>query len=182
LLNDEVTWAVNRIWKIFDRTDWRPTHYVRAEIPEYNEEHVKEDALEMMNQPSNLWFQEGFRGLSRRAFMHKGIEYFKTCTGGIHDWHMPLVCGYGTVVHVAMQLAILQGATELYLVGCDLGIPDHFYGKEGTNNDVLAFAAHKIAVKCCPVPVYNSTVGGLLELYPRKKIEDVIYGEEKERS
>jgi hypothetical protein len=33
---------------------------------------------------------------------------------------------------------------------------------------------HKMAKRCCPVPIYNCTIGGSLEIYERRKLEDVL--------
>jgi len=168
LLNslDGKTWAVNRIWKIFNETDWRPDFWVRGELPIYNEEAVKEDFRMMRTvDECNLWIQEGFVGHSN-LLSGANFTTFRTCDGTqAHDWHLPGICGYGTSVNIAMQLAIINGATELELVGCDLGMPAHFYGQEGiVNGDELALNAHKIAARCCPVPVRVNN-GPLMDVY-----------------
>jgi len=140
----ENTWAVNRIWKIFEDTDWRPKNYVRCEVPSYNSKDVVEDLNEIGKVGCVMWMQRGFQPYSP-VMPHKKtrFEYFKTCDGSEHDWHLPLVCAYGTVVHVAAQLAVLEGATEVEFVGCDLGT-DHFYDEVFFNSD-LARKAHEIA-------------------------------------
>ena len=182
LLKGERTFAVNRIWKIFDETDWRPTDYVRCELPEYDGGAVCEDIKKMAKFDCKLWVQAGFFRYAARQDIIFGVPVypFLTCTGEkIHDWHFDLgdyICGYGTVVQVAIQLAILQGADSVYLVGCDLGQPNHFYGQEGINNDDKNIIAHKTAYKCSPVPIYNATVGGSLEVYPRVELSEVLNG------
>ncbi len=101
------------------------------------------------------------------------------------DWHLPHICGFGSSVHVAMQIAVKEGFGPLYLLGCDLGYkddnPSHFdsdyeIGEQKpakyANGDALA--AHKIAKKHCPVEVYNATIGGHLEVYPRVTLEEVL--------
>jgi len=169
-LSGHKTYAVNRIWKLFDKTDWRPTDYIRAELPAYDEKAVIEDCEKMYN-VSRLHLQAGFY----KYYKQPGIEYFDTCLGEEpHDWHLPRICGYGTVVNIAVQLAILEGADEVYLIGCDLGLPNHFYGKEGTNKDSLPVSAHEIAKRCSSIPIYNATVGGSLEVYPRVSYLDVL--------
>ena len=156
---DGETWAVNRIWKMFGMTTWRPDNWVRGELPDYNEEAVKEDFRMMRDTGCHLWIQEGFTGHSN-LLAGANLTTFRTCDGTQeHDWHLPRVCGYGTVVNIAMQLAIINGATELELVGCDLGMPAHFYGQEGNRDgDELALNAHRIAAWCSPVPVIIRTM------------------------
>jgi len=159
---DAPAFAVNRIWKIFDRTSWRPDYYVRAELPAYNPEHVKEDLYEMGAVGCVIYMQEGFRSLERwNSHPATRFEYFKTCDGKeAHDWHLPQICGYGTVVHVAMQIAVTLGFDEIEIIGCDMQ-SKHFYEGELFTNAKLAQKAHEIAKRCCPVrlnygePVYG---------------------------
>lgn len=153
-----MTYATNRIWKMFEETDWRPTYYVRGEMPAYVEEHVLEDLKEMSRHPTHFRLQEGFKGYAERAWgpAHPGCvwDFYTTCGGKEHDWHLPEICGYGSVVHQAMQLAVLDGAEEIHLIGCDLGTPSHFYGEEGRCVDEALRKAHAIAARCCPVPIF----------------------------
>jgi len=142
----ENTWACNRIWKMFDKTSWRPKNYVRAELPSYNEQDVLNDLHEMGKVGCRLWLHRGFWGMNEPKKPHPdtGFEYFYTCKGiEEHDWHLPLICGYGTVVHIAAQLAVQQGADEIEFVGCDLGTK-HFYPEEVFINEKLAKRANKI--------------------------------------
>lgn len=149
----ERTYAVNRIWKIFPYTAWRPTDYVRCET-RYERDAVKQDLYEMSMVGCRMWLHRGFMGLENRAAHDRTtFEWFQTCTGERHDWHLPEICMYGSVVHVAMQIAILQGATEIDVLGCDLGTPAHFYGKEGSAVDETLIDAHAIAQKCSPIPI-----------------------------
>ena len=180
LLKNDRTFAVNRIWKIFDQTSWRPTDYVRSELPEYDGGDVIEDLKQMAKTDAKLWIQAGFFRFTGRTDVAFGrpVVPFLTCNGGaLHDWHFDLddyVCAYGTVVQTAIQLAIMEGADKIYLVGCDLGQPNHFYGMEGKNNDEKNMLAHENAKKCSPVPIFNATIGGDLEVYERVKFKSLF--------
>lgn len=164
-LKGETTYAVNRIWKLFDKVDWRPTHYVRGEIA-FNRSEIFEDVQEMAKYPGIRWYM--MAGLQRmKCNLHPpDTDYFAGCEGSPHAWHLPMICAYGTVVHIAMQIAVRDGAKSIYLLGCDLG-NDHFYDN-GYKND-LALEAHKIARDSCPVPIYNAGRGGHLHVYPRRR-------------
>ena len=146
---DGETWAVNRIWKIYHRTTWRPNNYVRAELPSYDEKTVLEDLRAVCKYECVIWAHDGFRAYARSVWNKSNPwtrwEFFETCDGTKrHNWHLPLICGYGTVVHIAAQLAIKNGADEICFVGCDLGT-EHFYPGEDFTNEKLAKVAHKIA-------------------------------------
>lgn len=175
LLKGERTFGVNHIWKLFDKTDFRPTDYCRGELPDYNEAEVIQDLKEMQKYKLRIHYQKGFDGYVR-SMWNKGVagwEPFWTCKGEMHDWHLPKVCGYGTVVTMAIQIAVLEGATEIYLLGCDLGTK-HFHQGEFLGG-ALALSSHIIAKRCCPVPIINCTPFGHLEVYERRKLEDVIH-------
>src|SRR3990167_6126183 len=86
---DAPVFAVNRIWKIFTLTQWRPDYYVRAEVPSYDEEQVKEDLDIMAQVGCTIYMQDGFRSLEpKHANPLTSYEYFKTCDGSKHDWHL----------------------------------------------------------------------------------------------
>lgn len=148
---DAPAFGVNRIWRIFRDTHWRPAFYVRAEVPVYDPEHVKGDLYQMGRIGCVMYLHDGFRGLENwNAHPATRYEYFKTCDGSRHNWHLPQVCGFGTVVHVAIQIAVLQGFDDIHVLGCDLG-DRHFYDDEVFRYAELARDAHEIARRCCPV-------------------------------
>ena len=99
------------------------------------------------------------------------------------EWHLPVLCtafgGMSTMIQIASTVLDYD---EIYLIGCDLGytskqelnhaIPEYTTDKrdksEIDNGNMLHL--HKMAKKCCPIPIYNATVGGELEVYPRVDI------------
>src|SRR3990172_1064815 len=178
-------WGVNRVWKHWTGQHghpdllFRPDFYVRCEVPEYNPDHVKQDLAMIGESGAKCYIQAGFLGvislgevMSKQTNPHTSFEPFVTCDGKHqHDWHLrpelsslmilPKICGYGTAVHVAMQLAVeVEKATEIVLVGCDMG-DLHFYPEERFANEKLAVKAHEIAARCCPVPIYDGGIGNL---------------------
>ena len=170
------TFATNRIHLIYPRTNWRPTYYVRTEPP-------AGDERERFFAECRLHIDSGEQCIFPSAWKetlgeHPNVEYINTCHHfkyGVDNapsaWHLPLVCDFGTVVTVAMQLAVLKGYDEIYLIGCDL-TGGHFADNyEGAIQTELWRKAHEIAKKSCPVPVYNATVGGELDAYERIDFE-----------
>lgn len=177
-LAGERTYAVNRIWKLWKNNPdftWRPTDYVRCEFPRIDRKASDVDIAEMswirdlhFHLEERL-FPSWYKGHHREVSTHN--DHFKTCGGKEeHDWHLPQICGYGTVVTTAIQVAILDGASEIYLLGCDLTTPEHPWGREGFDRNELALRAHEIAARCSPVPIYNATIGGNLNVYKRKEL------------
>jgi hypothetical protein len=177
LLVSERTYAVNAIWKMFDKTRWRPTDWVHGERHGERDK-VVESLKEMARTDARLWIPTGYFALAGRRDVIYGrpvIPYVWCDRLTREPWHLDLgdyICKYGTSVNVAVQLAVVNGADEIYLLGCDLG-ETHFYNETFKDPD-LALDAHKIAKECSPVPIYNATVGGNLEVFPRVKLEDIL--------
>lgn len=205
LLKNEVTWATNRIHLIYPQTEWRPSYYVRGESPlEDDAAELSECLGEAFKLGIPCYMVAVHRGVvgakKLRKLQHKNCreEYFEVCEHNRSHfdenppdcWHLPRVCTFGSSVTTAIQLAVLQGYGPLYLVGCDLGYTDggsnHFdvlYDEDYreklrpskySNGDALF--AHEIAARFSPVEIFNCTVGGELETYPRMTIEEVLNG------
>jgi hypothetical protein len=197
LLKGELCYACNRIDLMYPRTSWRPEVYVRVE-------------------GADILYAAAWRE-SVKANLDLGIKchmsgYFKDFAGGYSnyheikhchhqmktfmdidlpdEWHMPQVCQFGGSLIAAMQIALNDGADELYLLGCDLKYerlrPSHFdpnyeHGYEWPNwiaNRTLVWAhlcgINYHARRGLPYKVVNCTPGGDLHLYPRAKLEDVL--------
>lgn len=200
LLIGETCFATNRISLIYDKTDWRPNYYIRAEGFElFNEPDPslwRDDIHYHLDHPdievyANAYFSKhlgtGNHGVRRLALCTHYTKHFDSdeCP---YMWHLPVICSYGSSVNVAMQLAVSMGYGPIYLIGCDLGYkdgkPSHFTDdyEEGywdmlrpakyANLDTLQ--AHIIAARSSPVPIYNATLGGELEVYERVNLYEVL--------
>ena len=100
------------------------------------------------------------------------------------QWHEPFCTAYNSISIMA-QWAVKLGFEEIYLVGCDLiftdGVTDHFmpyYSRVDSEyierNQMMALAAHQFIKDNCPIPVYNATIGGFLEVHERVDIREVL--------
>ena len=121
------------------------------------------------------------------------------------EWHLPKICTRGGGVSIAIQTAILQGCNPIYLVGCDLykyrGPDDvdinHFHPgycpykiRKSTGKEMIGpgewerlnkrlIKVHTMArdsANKMGISVYNATIGGALEVYPRVDIREVLNG------
>lgn len=106
----------------------------------------------------------------------------------VQSWHLPELCTAFGGMSTMLQIAARDGYEEIYLLGCDLGytpfaernhaIPDYTKDlrdkTEQDNGNMLAL--HKMAKRSSPVPIYNATVGGELEVYPRRELRKVLDG------
>lgn len=201
LLKGEVCFATGRIHLIYPKTTWRPTHYVMTEGNGVDGEAMKDTFIIQSKMDIRLHVSRGWKGYfinwNMQQYKNKYTEMIKTCPehtfahagkDAPEVWHLPDLCGFGSSLHVAMQIAVNEGYNPLYLIGCDLGYEDggnnHFDESydvglklrpaSDANSDCLW--AHNVAFRSSPIPIYNATLGGKLDVYPRVKLEDVING------
>lgn len=166
--------ACNRIHKIYPVTTWRPTYYVRVE-PTFllgsSQEFFAECRVHIEAGEQCIFPSEWKETLGD----HPNIEWINTCHHYKYEhthkkfpgeWHLPFLCDVNAVTTM-MQIAVLKGYSEIILVGCDL-VGNHFSPDDhGAVETQRLQRVHEIAAKSCPVPVFNATVGGALEAYPR---------------
>jgi len=104
-------------------------------------------------------------------------------------WHASgEFCNFGGSLSVAIQIANrLPQIESIYLIGCDMypedGSTSHFdpyynnavprpFPNSLLNKDKIH--AHEIAKKCSKVPIFNATMGGSLEVYPRVNLLEIL--------
>lgn len=202
LLPGEATFACNNIHLIYPRTTWRPTHYVRAEGAAGMEVRDWIDSMQIQMEGNaiiycNNWF---VKWMNRENYYTRLVNVIHSCAHHLtnfdseycpHLWHFPRLCTFGSTVNVAIQIAVQLGYSPIYLVGCDLGYRDgranHFdptyeHGNEqpARLSNLNTLTAHVIAKRSSPVPIYNATIGGELEVYERVSYEDLFTREWRE--
>ena len=101
------------------------------------------------------------------------------------SWHLPEYCtafgGMSTMMQIASGMY-----DEIYLLGCDLGYTPFVdlnhaipaYTKDTRDKSAMdnknMLALHQMAKRSSPIPIYNATIGGELEVYERVKLEDIL--------
>jgi hypothetical protein len=198
LLIGETSFGVNRIAGIYPKTKWRPTHYVRAEeaSTQYDPTIYSSDLETHRDLGCEIWANEFF---IREADGIRLSGQWRQIRGCAHynmhfdspdcppAYHLPRLCTFGSSVNVAIQIALgIQNFDTVYLVGCDMGYrenevnhfdPNYTQGvgelRDARYNELDILAAHMIAARSFPNRIFNATVGGYLEVYPRVRLEDV---------
>jgi hypothetical protein len=111
--------------------------------------------------------------------------YMATNWKRAESWHFPDICTAFSGIGAMIQLAAQHDATEIYVVGADLYVSDYrknFFTPNYTDDqrprDELDNAnmtqVHTVARRSSPVPIYNATIGGMLEVYPRVDFYEVL--------
>ena len=125
-LKGEYTFAVNRIFRIFDQTDWRPTYYLSID-----DRILKETGKEFLNYDLGHMFLEyhacPIKAPSNKLtrIYHRGLEFdtgpkrYNDTTSYVSVDVSNHFCPCSTVTFHSIQLAIYMGFTEIYLLGVD---------------------------------------------------------------
>lgn len=198
-LNGEYTFAMNSIYKLFDKTDWRPTYYAIIDSSVFSR--IKH---ELLNLDISCAFFPDFSIKWDKNYAHAIPVKANFCLNRKERSIIPIrwrqkkmgndmtkLFYEGTsVVHFIMQIAFYMGFSEIYLLGTDC----NFSGKEKHSSLVSYKDSNKIdnfpeeihegLIKDYQnakevsinkgVKIYNATRGGMLEIFERVKLEDVL--------
>ena len=203
LLAGEISYGVNHVHLIYPETVWRPTYWVCVDIPDV-------DRAAWHSRQGYKCYVTADRADKVEKKRHpirseENISYVATC---VHlrqkangdcplEFHLPSICSYGGGGITALQLAILSGYDEIYLLGHDLGLKggdhetdlDHFHPQYNIINpmskgyasvmNVTLHHAHSMvrdAAREAGTTIYNATRGGELETYPRVDFSSLFNG------
>ncbi len=203
--NGEVTFAMNRIYKIFDQTKWRPTYYL------CEDELIAKDCQDEINAIEakakfvpiqfEWWHNININNAYRFNLNYEDNKRFKYSFSTQIDKQVD--CG-GTVTFSCMQLAAYMGFSEIYLLGVDHNFQKTIdingniivdptakdYFCEGYDEDIKDIVVHDMgnntraymnAKKYCDetkrTTIYNATRGGKLEVFQRVDF-DKLFDEE----
>lgn len=204
-LKDEITFAFNRIYYIFDKTDWRPTYYCSEDnkiICRSKDEINKLDIKDKFFPVNFPWdYKVNFTNTNYYIFKfgNHSVEPFFS-----NDIVKQIYWG-NTVAYTAMQIAVYMGIKEIYLLGVDHHfnkmitdkgkvVIDHSakdYFSNSYNHDkeeldipnieisTRAFVAAKRYADKHNIKIYNATRGGKLEVFERIDFDKITF--EKER-
>ncbi|MBE5958153.1 MAG: DUF115 domain-containing protein [Lachnospiraceae bacterium] len=193
MLSDEITFGVNSIAKIGEKTEWRPT-YLGIQDP-YVYEKIEQDILQ--NFDDNVFAGDN---LCDKFQIPERFILFPYM--GLHTYYMNKYNEFGTkfsddayrivydgysITFSMIQIAVYMGFKEIYLLGCDCnyqkGAKNHFIesgfiDRSAHNNYGRLMSGYKEAKKYIEthndIKIINCTRGGMLELFPRKKLEEVL--------
>ncbi len=193
-LSGELTFASNRIYHMYEQTDWRPDFYVAFE-PEFTRTNARMiSQLEVKKARFlNLAGRQGAVPDRRNYWLNCTSDYClkKLTTENIvfsDDISVRVGDAY-SVTFTILQLAAYMGFEDMILLGVDhyrkeeKTASDHFYaevsreyrtptyveGIEAGYRAALAYAkAHGIRIR-------NATRGGGLEVFPRVGFDSLLY-------
>lgn len=190
-LKDEKTISMNSICKLYDETDWRPTYFavqdnyvfknlqdiirLHKEVPVF----ISDNIWKRFKREGN-WIEFPTDTLYHSYDMKLGKYYAKFSD----DAYDIIYDGY-SIAYSCIELAVYMGFKEIYLLGADctyLGEKEHFVDsgvedrsrKYATPKLIVGYEKVKEYADSHGIKVYNATRGGVLEVFPRIELKDVL--------
>ena len=187
LLKNEICISMNTIYRLFDKTDWRPSIYGIQDKEVYKK--IKEDIKSHYQELGTVMIGDSVGDFSIPAYyFHLDIQkhlignnktiFSKNVDAKVYD-------GF-TITYSMIQIAVYLGFKEIYLLGCDTnyrGPKSHFDDNKYEipkgmdlfyDNAVAAYEAAKVYTDRNGVSVINCTRGGMLEVFKRESLENVL--------
>lgn len=190
----EICISMNRIYNLFDKTQWRPDYYV------IEDQKMIEDLAEEISgldlkykfvncKPESYWrLKKSNTSIKYNMIMQNcltdNIAFSKNVEHCVYN-------GY-TVTYVCLQLALYMGFSEIYLVGVDFNYSkdiyaesNHFKGYQKRYKDIRlnpimpdkmlrAFNKAREVADSMGVKIYNATRGGKLEVFERRNLDEIV--------
>ena len=200
-LPNEITFGANRIYKVFYKTQWRPTFYFAVD-PNFIRSSWKE--LDQYCMPEMFLATDLNFDMSK--FNSKATRIFEYTKFKVNKWndltsHISedvskyFSIGY-TVTFTSIQMAIYMGFKEIYLLGVDFNysvvrdkhgkihrnndVKDYFFGEKYTEtvlSQTSSLYAYNQAKKYADehdVKIFNATRGGKLDVFERIDFDKLI--------
>ena len=203
-LCNEYTFAANRIFNIFSKTEWRPTYYMSMDdrIIKEVQDKLKDYKFGHIFLESNYCNIKGSTNYLTRIFVGPlevdvNRNRYNDTSAYVSEDVSDHFCGAWTVTFGAIQLAIYMGFKEIYLLGVDHNystsrdasgklhvdpsVQDYFDNqKYDTRYDFGYLSvqyAYEIAKEYCDnhnIKIYNATRGGKLEVFERVDFDELM--------
>lgn len=193
-LRNEFTFGMNSICKLFSTTDWRPSVYGIQDLHVYDK---LTDELSKLNENTLCFIGDNIK--KSRKVSDKWIKYplntayhdydktvrHKYYANFTDDCYKVVFNGY-SITYSLLQIAVYMGFKEIYIIGADNNYSgqgkQHFieHGHFASDADLATFrlnAAYECAKKYADehgIKIVNVTRGGMLEVFPRKSLEEVL--------
>lgn len=200
--NGEVTFALNRVYNIFDDTSWRPTFYISQDEKMLSgcQEDVNKLDLPAKFIPIQLnWYHD--INIDDALYFNMNWQQVENPMefGFSDDISHEIFCAT-TGMYTAAQMAAYMGFSEIYFIGVDHhfhtsinnkgeiiidnSVKDYFSDKYNEDKDdlyipnteksTLTYIAMKKHCEKRNINVFNATRGGKLEVFPRVDFDSLF--------
>lgn len=183
---NEYAIGMNKLYLIFENTEWRPQYWVGTD-----RRVVSESWNEIVNMDVENKFISDYYFVSDNGQLSNGIHLLHIssdvqtdCLPYFSSDISKVAYDCGTVTYICLQLAMYLGFQEIILLGVDFSIvgdymdkrnhfTDKYYGANATAGpflkeaQLMGYQRAKIYAEQHGVKIYNATRGGELEVFPR---------------
>lgn len=191
LIKNEISFSVNSIIKVLNKTEWNPTYYGIQDSNVY--EKIEREIIE-----SNLkTIFVGHRLQKKFESSKSFLPYFHhSCFHGKHGEITPLNSRFSSdiseivfdgysVTYSMLQIALYMGFKEIYLLGCDCTydingkqhfVESGFFDKQAASVGERMIYAYSVAKKYADrngIKIFNATRGGMLEVFERVDLNEL---------
>lgn len=193
-LKNEYTFGMNSLCLAFDQTDFRPTYFgiqdenVFHKVKESLYKHLNEnvfvsDNIAKKNKILKEWdvfpLNISYHSYQTRYNMGYFSKFSTDCYRAVYD-------GY-TITYSLIQLSMYMGFKEIYLIGADTNYSSdknkqHFIEsghydptyKSAGERMISAYEVAKNFAELKNVKIYNATRGGMLEVFERVELDEIV--------
>lgn len=195
-LDNEICFGTHRVFKIFNKTTWRPTYYcaqdsglIYESTNEINQLDVRYKFIALVKDwRYNKIKDATYINLIVKEFYPNNPDFSEDITKGIYE-------GY-TVSYMCLQLAIYMGFKDIYLIGIDHQyskaflpngelevidtLKDHFSNEDQLANipqlfkSKLSYESAKKYAEEHNINIFNATRGGALDVFERINFDSLF--------
>lgn len=200
-IKGEISFGVNSIFLMYEKTDWRPSYYVCTDAPYFKRIQQEYGIIAEKLSKYDIFLNSKSKKISKlfnetqnthyihfsswnRAYDFENYQFSDNIVSGLY--------AFGTVTTVTMAIAMYMGYKEIYLIGADCSnLNKHFindvtdvdkddeYVKNVIHAQLRGYEIMKHEAEIRGVNVYNATRGGALEVFKRVNLDEVLKGETK---
>ncbi|MFF3022045.1 6-hydroxymethylpterin diphosphokinase MptE-like protein [Gottfriedia sp. NPDC057948] len=197
-LRREITFSMNSICLAFEETDWRPTYYGIQCIGNYErfEKDIKDldSECKFIGEPisKHKKIPEEFYVYPMNMLNHYVLH--KKYNSKFSDDAFAVVYDGYSIAYSLLQIAVYMGFKEIYLLGADCNYSsdlNHHFKNYDCFDPTYSVAgikmihAYKEAKKYADskdIKIFNATRGGMLEVFERVDLDDVLANNGREES
>lgn len=198
---NEVSFACNRIYKIFPETKWRPTFFGMIDEGVMESEDVIEN-VNAIKCKKKFFLDKGYYASKKiqgdKCYMHAVFTRKLFDNPKFSDELTKRVYSFATVTYMQIQIAAYMGFKEIYLLGADNsyakekdkdgniiiheGAKSYFGAQTNFENKVVAatwelnvaFSFAEQYSKQKDFKIFNATRGGMLECFERVNFDSLF--------
>ncbi len=195
-IKNEICFASNRIYNVFDKTAWRPTYYCLSDQGVIKQSHKEIEEKVAGNKFVCINEAEAYPEIKGAQYLNQIWEDYYPNEPKFSEDIAKCVYSGETVTYICIQIAAYMGLKEIYLIGIDHSysvnrnpdgtitrsdnIKDHFSENDKvasmpqTQKMDLAYEAAKQYADANGIKIYNATRGGKLEVFERVDFDSLF--------